>query len=140
MRGRPILELLLLLTVWCVLFFPLRAVTRSREVADSQTPAAEVSERAPVWISISFAEVPESFTLSSHGVVVWEESDPDVEQEQPLELTWDTHSQGDLVLEARWADARRRATEVRVSPPEGRALALTLWHETDTIEELLLFP
>ena len=140
MRGRPILELLLLLAVWGCLFLPLRAVTRSHERREAALPAADEAQRVPVWIELLFTEAPEGFRLYSHDDLVWDASDPVAEQEQPLDLMWDAQSQGDLILEATWEDARRRATEVRVSPPEGRSLSVTLWHDADTIEELLLFP
>ncbi len=138
MRGRPLLELLLLLVVWGFLFWPLWSVTRSgaREVVSSADVEAV---RAPVWVQVRFTEAPTTFRLYSQGGPVWDESFPDIEQEQPLELVWDAQTQGNLVLVASWDASARRVTEVRVAPPEGPSRSVTLWHENAEIEEILLF-
>ena len=139
MRGRPLLELLVLATVWSCLLWPLWRITHAagREVIATD---AMVTAQVPVWVQLHFTEAPAVFRLYSQGVLVWEESMPDVEQEQPLELAWDAQAQGDLELTAIWETPLRRVTEVRVAPSEGRPRALTLWHDDAEIEELLLFP
>ncbi|MFU8779836.1 MAG: hypothetical protein ACNA71_02275 [Kiritimatiellia bacterium] len=138
MRGRPLLELLLLVCVWCLLFWPLWNVTRSGARVVLATEAIE-DVRAAVWVQVRFTEAPVAFRLYSQGALIWDAAVVDVEQEQPLEMVWNVQSQGDLVLVAVWSTAARRVTEVRVAPPVGPPRSVTLWHEDDEIEEPLLF-
>ena len=139
MRGRPLLELCLLLVLWGLLAMPLWRVTRSgaREAVDTISVDATP---APVWVAVHFTEPPTAFRLYSRDTLVWEEAMPAIEQEQPLDLVWDALTQGEMLLVAVWGEDARRATEVRIAPPVGPARAVTLWHEDAEIEELLLFP
>ncbi len=139
MRGRPLFEFLLFLLVWGAVLWPLQAITRSsgRSVAEQVRTEPEV---APVWVQLRFSEAPLSFRLYSGAALLWEENQPDYEQEQPLLFVWGEHAQGDLQLVAVWERSSRRATEIRVSPSAGGERRLTLWHDEQEIEELLLFP
>jgi len=139
MRGRPLRELLLLVAVCGFLVWPLWRVTRSG-AREGSAVVVDAAGHIPVWVQLHFTEAPMGFRLYSQGEVVWEATRADIEQEQPLELVWDEHRQGDLELVATWGHAARRVTEVRVSPPEGRSRSLTFWHDDVQIQEPLFFP
>jgi hypothetical protein len=138
MRGRPLLEFLVFVLVWGALLVPLRMVTLPVERAQDDVALPVVSEAVlPTWVHLRFSEAPASFALRRQGEPVWEEADPDVDQEYPVEIKWD--EQGDFVLVAQWETEGRRAIEVRVAQPVGPARSVIVWHEGRFLEEALLF-
>ncbi len=79
MRGRPVIQWVMFIAVWCGLFIPIRLVTsteagRAKENA-TKSSVALVSE--PVWMSLRFSSDPASFSIIQDEKVMWEESQPD---------------------------------------------------------------
>lgn len=135
MRGRPLLELLLLVIVWGLLLVPLWAITRTP--TDTKQAHAEPQESLTAWVQIRFSEAPIRFVLFSQDQPVWEEASPALDQEEPLELVWDEQGQGKLRLVADWDAPGRRATEVRVSLPVGTTRGVLLWSRDAALSEAL---
>lgn len=141
MRGRPLLEFLVFVVLWGLLFVPLRAVTQGRVDAASASVRADTeANAAPVWVRIQFTEAPLRFVLYSRGEPVWAEAAPDEDQEHPVQIVEDVSGREDLLLEVFWATPGRRATEIHVSPPLGPPHSIVLWHNGDVLREVLLLP
>jgi hypothetical protein len=141
MRGRPLLEFLVFVVLWGLLFVPLRAVTQGRiDAASAPVRADTEAGTAAVWVRIQFTEAPLRFVLYSRGEPVWEEADPSEDQEHPIQLVEDVTGREDLLLEVFWAIPGRRATEIRLSPPLGSPHSIVLWHHGDVLREVLLLP
>jgi hypothetical protein len=141
MSGRPILECICFALLWGVLMIPLRAITRPQEnVSEThetqQKPAKEVST---IWVNVRFTEPPAHFSLQSNGDTIWEETDPDHQQEELIDIQWEDHTQGNIALHATWNTQANRATEVRLSFLNGPQKVATIWHDGADLQEALLF-
>ena len=139
MRGSPIREVLLFALLWGALLLPLRAITRREGgMPPPITTAAHPSELQTVWARVRFSEPPGHFVLFADGQPLWEESYPEQDQEQAVQMTWQENIT-QWHIQAQWEQDGHRAIGVRISPPLGPPLDTVIWQHGERIEEALLF-
>ncbi len=141
MRGRPLIEWLGFVAVWALLLIPLLHVTgggAGRPVAAVASDVAGAAMRVPVWLRVTFSELPDSLVVYSDGDEVWREAAVSAENEQLVDIVLGPGGP-DLEIEAQWPREGRRAVAVVVEPVEGRSWRALLWSETTRLRESLVF-
>lgn len=139
MRGNPILEFVCFALAWLLLLLPLGIVTRREpQTGASAFPAETQSATRAAWLRLVFQEPPRQFMVRSGDQLIWEQVEPDADEELLVELVWQMDRPA-LHVQAIWDVPGRRVVEIRVSPADGGALQTTLWRSGD-IDESVVFP
>jgi hypothetical protein len=142
MRGRPLLEFLVFVLVWGALLVAAADSLRvpvERAQDDVALPVTSAKRCCRYLGTFAFFRGPGRLCVAqAGGVPVWEEADPDVDQEYPVEM-----ANGMSRAISCWLRSGRRKVggpiEVRVAPPVGPARSVIVWHEGRFAEEALLF-
>ncbi|MCE9612685.1 MAG: hypothetical protein K8T26_00320 [Lentisphaerae bacterium] len=136
MRGRPLVEMLMFLLVWCALSIPLWRLTRTAPAAAvagaelrraESGPTADVVLATPTWATVRLAHPADALTLSQDGELLLQRGGGDmrVEAEVPLRLRAGVAT---VSMDVTWPPAvEQSVVEVTLEPDGLPAQSQRLW-------------
>jgi len=134
MRGRPVIQWVLLLGLWACLALPIVFVTRGGRTMQ-RTQSAE-SRSVMTWVSLRFSDEPSQLELLQNDKVLWREGTVNgVAFDRSFPVSIDEFG-AELVFRSRLPAAG--VIEITVEPDERREYSRTLWVDGE-VDETLTF-
>lgn len=136
MQGKPFIQWLLFALLWMLLLVPIVRVTRA--TATARAPETAVTTAIPVWLSVRFSALPDSFTVRQGDQVLMSETNPSEQLfDRETRMAIDEFG-AELTLIAELPDTDT-AVEIVVEPDGLPRQSRTLWL-SGSVEEVVSFP
>ena len=139
MRGSPLLRASIAFALLLCAAPGLWKLTTAEARPQPQTPKAAQTSEVELPVEIAFTAAPKRVAITHLGKQVWEESEPDANEELTLRIPWPEEG-GELNFSVEWAEgAPLSAMRVKLTDPLRGEIERSVWGRGPKTE-VLNFP
>ncbi len=138
MRGSPLLRAILAFVVLAALSVPMWRLTHESATANGISVLVEEVALKEIKLQLTFTHPASQITVLHLGEEIWRQSHPGLALEQRVRLPFPKDGI-ELEFRVAWSTEQNAAMRVRLSDPDGKEYARSIWGPGEVVE-VLSFP